>query len=54
MENDKAIPYFKNTEAPFQSLQKVVLNSKWLESMKYYTRFRLVSYSCTKNTIISV
>lgn len=46
-ENDKVIPYFKNTEAPFQSLQKVILNSKWLESMKYYTRFRLVGHFCT-------
>ena len=38
-ENDKVIPYFKN-EPPFQNLQKIVLNYKWLESVKYYTHFR--------------
>ena len=38
-ENNKVIPYLKN-EPPFQNLQKIVLNYKWLESVKYYTRFR--------------
>ena len=43
-ENDKVIPYFKKNEPPFQNLQKIVLNYKWLESVKYYTRFRWVIY----------
>ena len=38
--NDKVILYFKKNEPPFQNLQKIVLNYKWLESVKYYTRFR--------------
>ena len=39
-ENDKVIPYFKKNEPPFQNVQKIVLNHKWLESVKYYTHFR--------------
>ena len=29
--------------ASFQNMQKIVLNHKWLESVKYYTRFRWVT-----------
>ena len=34
------IPYFNKEDKDFKALQKLVLNVKWLESLKYYVRFR--------------
>lgn len=38
------IPYFNKMDKDFEALQKLVLNVKWLESLKHYVRFRLVDY----------
>ena len=34
------IPYLEKTEPAFQALQKIVLDVKWLQSLKFYVRFR--------------
>lgn len=37
------IPYFQKSEQALHALRKLVMDKRWLESMKYYTKFRLVN-----------
>ena len=36
----RQLQYFRRYEPSFRALQKLVMDQKWLESMKYYTKFR--------------
>jgi len=53
------LEYFDRTEKAFRALQKLVLDDKWLLSMKYYINFRFAvgysgfSTSCTKARVIA-
>lgn len=38
----KEIDYFSKNEKPFRVLRKLIMDDKWLQSMKYYTKFRSV------------
>ena len=35
------LQYFNRGEPALQALRKLVLDKNWLESMRYYTKFRL-------------
>ena len=37
---DDHIAYFADDEPAFEVLQKIVLDKKWLTSLKHYVRFR--------------
>ena len=39
------LKYFSRSEKSFRVLQKLVMDEKWLQSMKYYTKFRFVELS---------
>ena len=38
------IPYFNKGDKDFEALQKLVLNAKWLETLRHYVRFRWVKF----------
>lgn len=46
------IPYFSKDGADFEALQSVVLDKRWLRTLKYYVRSRLVARSMTIIIII--
>ena len=37
----KELEYFYKHEKPFKVLRKLIMDDKWLQSMKYYTKFRI-------------
>ena len=37
---DDHVTYFEDDEPAFEMLQKIVLDKKWMMSMKHYVRFR--------------
>ena len=39
----KVLEYFSKNEKPFRVLRKLIMDDKWLQSMKYYTKFRSVN-----------
>ena len=39
---NRPIPYFDEDDPAFQLVQKIVLDQKWLLSMKHYVHFRYV------------
>ena len=38
-EQESHVPYFEKNGKDFEALQKIVLDKKWIESLKYYVRF---------------
>lgn len=40
----KELQYFSRYEPAFKGLQKLVMDQQWLKSLKYYVKFRSVSY----------
>ena len=47
------IPYFKRDEQAMHALRKLVMERRWLESMKHYTKFRLVSVTIFCNVFVA-
>ena len=47
------IPYFKRDEQAMYALRKLVMERRWLESMKHYTKFRLVSVTIFCNVLVA-
>ena len=37
------LPWFSSDETAMEVLRKVVMDKRWLESLKYYVHFRLVN-----------
>ena len=38
----KVLEYFSKTEPAFRALQKLVLDKRWMKSLKFYVKFRSV------------
>ena len=38
----KELEYYSKNEKSFKVLRKLIMDDKWLQSMKYYTKFRFV------------
>ena len=47
------IAYFERNEQAVHALRKLVMDKRWLESMKYYTKFRLVSVTMFFNVFFA-
>ena len=43
-QDGKTIQYFRKEDAAFQSLQKIVLDQRWLQTLKYYTMSRYYTH----------
>lgn len=39
-EQESHMPYFEKNGKDFEAVQKIVLDKQWMESLKYYIRFR--------------
>ena len=45
------LPWFTEKDADYQALQKLILDPKFMESLKFYTRFRHTSNSESVNNL---
>ena len=48
------IQYFSRSEPAFRALRKLLTDKRWLKSMKYYTKFRLITLKFDNSLLFSL